>query len=220
MSTGYDEYLGKVPAYLAGRMTPEEREDFENFATQHPELQREIDDLRPAVGWLASEFESAGRTHFRLSPSRRASMRRETDVNIVSFPQMPARAVAKTGTMRRISGSIAVAASLLVALYVGLDFNGKADPLKAPAQMAAETQIRGPVDESPVRVYVYPPGYGLDKPEPWRMAGSIGFASERIHDDSPSKHFWAPTPWQPSFMGLDGPRPYYGFSTLRGPGAI
>ena len=220
MSSGYKEYLGKVPAFLAGRMTPAEREDFENFASQHPELRQEIEELRPAVGWLGSEFDKASQTNFRLSPLRRASVRRETDVNIVSFPQVPPRAVARTGTMRRISGPIAIAASLLVLLYVGLDSGREADSVNAPARMANETRIPGPVDEPPVRVYVYPPGYGLDKPETWRMAGNVEFALERIQDESPSKQFWAPTPWQPSFLGLDGARPYYSFSTLRGPGAI
>lgn len=217
MSKKYQEYVGKIPAYLADQMAVEERRDFEAFADTHPELQRELQELSETFGWLRSEMQEAGRTDFRLSPARRATVRRETDANVISFPGTPVPATTRSVRRRWLSATLAAAASLLLILNIGQDVTRELDVVSDPGQLATESAAE---ETSALRLYEYPQGYGLDRPEPWRVAGGVQVASLGSAYVGAEISYQPRESWHPSLLGMDGPRPYYSFSPLRGPGAI
>ena len=228
----YEEYSEMIPLYLAGRMDPGEQAEFEALASAHVELRMEVDELRPVFEALNRDFIAANETQFALSPARRAELRRETDANVIRFPGSRDTGGAKSGTRSRLPLRPAyrwagIAAAVLFITLFGLqDAQQRPDIGELPLQTASLDPPQSATADAPQRVYVYPPGYGLDRPDPWRLRGrkqtaELTYAriSQPVGDEG-FDHFMPMDDSRPNLLGLDGPRPYYGISTLRGPGAI
>ncbi len=227
MNTEYHQFLERIPVYLAGRMDPKDHAEFEAFARAHPRLRREVDDLRPSFEWLDREFEETANTQFRLSPARRAELLRASRSNVIAFRgnggtgEQDGRIEA--GRIRRfVSRWAAVAAVLAVISYLGSAVGRDATQEQiVPDRIAAVSSAVETAAQPAGRVYVYPPAYGLNRDEPWRLArrhaepdaDQASMIDQR--DQFPE--------WQPAsraVYGLDGPRPYYEFSIAPGLGAI
>lgn len=232
MNKQYKKFLGEIPAYIAGQLDPCDREAFEAFSASHPDLQRELEDTRSAFEWLSAEFVVAGKTDFRLSPARRAALRRETDANVIAFPEIrdaghKAARNARSRSIRRVSGWLAVAASLLFVSFITLQSGSEQEP-KADEPIQVASQPEQTVLES-TGVYEYIPAYGLDRPHPWRIRSAeqnrqapTGYASlnGQTQKGVEQAEGWNYSAWQSESFGIDGPRPFYTFSTASGPGAI
>ena len=228
------EFSERIPLYFSGRMNAEERAEFEAYSSAHGELERELDELRPAFEALNREFEAASQTGFELSPARYAELRRATDVNVLSFPAESDRPVAETGkaarrAIGRVSAWTAVAATLIMGIYLSQDATRpRAIDGTPPAQHIA-SDIE-PLDAAPDQpsepAYVYSPGYGLDKPDPWRFRAprqSLALAQTEPEAQEVVELldlFSPEPPWDSPYSGLDGRRPYYRFPSRPVWGAI
>ena len=113
----------RATAYLFGELLPEEAIAFERDLEQSPELQREVDALRDAIGALRSEFQSTAED---ISPAHRQAIDRaieqaSLEKNPVDTP-VPPPIVLETGeaSARRWLVPAAIAATLLFAF--GLTF--------------------------------------------------------------------------------------------------
>lgn len=228
------EFSERITLYFAGRMNAEECAEFEAYASAHRELERELDELRPAFEALDREFEAASQTDFELSPARCAELRRSTDVNVLSFPAESGRPVAETGkTARRAIGRVsawtAVAATLIMGIYLSQDAARPQaiDGTPASQHIAADVEPLDATPDQPLEsTYVYSPGYGLDKPDPWRFRAprqSLALAQTAPEAQEVVKllDLFSPEPqWDSADYGLDGRRPYYRFSSRPIWGAI
>lgn len=197
--------------------------EFDAFARAHPDFQKEVDDVRPAFEWLDREFDVAGDTKFRLSPTRRAELRRASRSNVVPFPSDGGRGEqhrrSEAGDLRRkLSKWAAVAAVLVAGSYLGLAAGRDATKERISLDRLASVP---PAAQPAGRFYVYPPAYGLDRSEPWRLrtrrAEAHGDPASAI---DPAAQFSEWPDAQSAVYGLDGPQPYYEFSTAAGMGAI
>ena len=227
MSAKYHRFLEKIPDYLAGRMDPKDQAEFEAFAHACPRFQKEIDDLRPAFKWLDREFEAAGNTEFRLSHARRADLWRASRSNVVAFPGGDFsggqdRRIGAGRIRRQLRKWVAVAAVLAVGAF--FSFSAVRDVSQeqiVPDQIAAVSPVVQIAAQPAGHVYVYPPAYGLDRPEAWRLANrraGPNVVPASAIDQGIQFSEWRPA--SPAVYGLDGPRPYYEFSTAAGMGAI
>lgn len=205
-------------------MDPSDHAEFEVFARAHPRFQDEVDDLRPAFEWLDHEFEAAGNTEFRLSPARRAELRRTLRFNVVAFRENGGRGerhvrIEAGGVRRKLSRWAAVAAVLAAGSYLGVAAVRDARQERiAPDRIAAVSPVAQVSAQPAGRVYEYPPAYGLNRSEPWRLANH---SVEHNVIEASAMARWDRIPeWQPAAYGLDGPRPYYELSITPGMGAI
>ncbi len=208
-------------------MDPKDHAEFEAFARTEPRLQREVDEIRSSFEWLGREFEAAGDTEFRLSPARRAELLRASRSNVIAFRGNGGAGEhdrrIEAGRIRRfVSRWAAVAAVLAVVSYLGSAVGRDATQERiVPDRIAAVSSAVETAAQPAGRVYVYPPAYGLNRDEPWRLASR--HAEPNVIQASmidPRDQF---PEWQPAFRavyGLDGPRPYYEFSIAPGLGAI
>ena len=220
MSAKYHRFLEKIPDYLAGQMDPKGHAEFEAFVQAHPRFQKEVDELRPAFEWLDREFEAAGKTEFRLSPARRAELRRASRFNVIAFPGNGGagdqdRRIEAGRIRRYVSRWAAVAAVLVVVSYLGSAVGRDAtqEPV-VPDRVAVGSHGVQTAAQPPGGVYVYPPAYGLDGSEPWRLANRR--AEPKVVPASVIARPVQFPEWQlasPAAYGLDGPRPYYEFSS-------
>ncbi|MDK1021510.1 MAG: hypothetical protein QGD90_07725 [Candidatus Hydrogenedentes bacterium] len=230
----YLELSKKIPLYLAGRMNAEERAELEALAGENAKFQNEIDELLPTFEALTRDFEAASQTTFQLSAARRAELRRATHVNVLRFPAKGGRPGAETGAaIRRAAGRVlgwtAVASALIIGIYSSLDSTRpRSIDGTLPLQHIATEIDPLELSQEQFRVsnYVYPPGYGLDKPDIWSLperGQPIEFAQAALDGRQVFDllEMFNPDPqWDPAYYGLDGPRPYYRFPSLRVRGAI
>ncbi len=235
----YQELSRKIPLYLAGAMNAEERAELEAFAGEHVEFQKEIDELLPAFEALNRDFEAASQTTFQLSAARRAELRRATRVNVLCFPAKGGRPGAETGAAirraaGRVSGWTALAAALIMGVYLGLDATRpRTIDGTPPSQLIAadlEPLDAGPA-QLPASTYVYRPGNGLGEahmlnPDIWslperRQPLELAQAASDGRQVFDLLEMFNPEPqWDPAYYGLDGPRTHYRFPSLRNRGAI
>lgn len=237
MNKQYEKYQTQIALYLSGEMSGLQTREFEDFANAHPEFSAEIEELRPVFTTLADGLDAASQTSFRLSPARRAELIRDSGVNVVAFS---GRAPAHTNTsrsfatlylFRKTANWAAMAAALVLVSYLGLQSGRSQYPDGIPA---APVAVEFEVAESPVD---YPeairdtfPAYGLNRPEPWRFGtgprpGALirvalgGLTDDEIveaQDEAASRYYIDPPP----YWGLEGPRPYFDFSSMNDPESI
>ena len=206
-------------------MDPKDHAEFEAFARAHPRFQKEVDDLRPAFTWLDREMDGAGNTEFRLSPGRRAELRRASRFNVVAFPgnDFSGEQDRRVGA-GRIRGQlrrwVAVAAVLAVGVFFALTPGGRdvSQERIVPDQIAAVSPVVQVTAPPGSHVYVYPPAYGLNRADSRQLANRSVEPNVIPASGIPE---WNRIPeWQFAAYGLDGLRPYYEFPTAAGMGAI
>lgn len=210
-----NEKIQKLYEYLTDRMDQNERAEFEALANDHPNVQRKVDVQRPIVNYFRDVSESLENAELHLSPSRRAELRRDALFNIVDFPgsddsgEQPGQD--EDGWVRvQLSRWAAVAVVLVGGVIFSLAVSRDAGETDiVPNRTVAESTVALAAAQSGDQSYIFPPAYGLNRPEPWRFA--YGRAVEAAVPASAIDQEYRLFEWtsvQAATFGLDGPRPY------------
>lgn len=197
-----------MPRYLTGRMDASERAAFEVLLNADTDARAEADSMRGFVETVDTLMGS-DRREYALSADRMEALCRAAD----TIQPMTRR----TRVMRTVARAGAIAAALIVGAFVGLYSGQERYRVNTGLERlpGLEQTALAPVLKDPSFLYVYPPAYGLNQDDDWRLAdrptlseaeGGVTrpFAQNAMNNEEPL----------PYYYGLDGPRPYYPYDQL------
>jgi anti-sigma-K factor RskA len=133
MEPQHDEFRDLAPLYVAGALTPEERDDFERHAASCPACRAEIESLGPAAALLA---------HAVPQHAPPLDLRRRVLEEATGRPHArPPRPVGRAGRLPGLAPWLLAAAALVLAIGLGayaLQLRGRIDALGAKLRAAVE----------------------------------------------------------------------------------
>jgi hypothetical protein len=207
-----EQFETELPRYAADRMSAQERAEFTRMLAGSSERAHEAEELTNTARQF-TKLLGSDRSEYALDPERFENLKSAAE-RVHPFPNRTRRF--------RIAAQIGVAAAaLVVGAFLGSGQGHQKFRVERGLEqvpVSEQLQLQAVLDD-PSFLYRYPPAYGLDRDEAWRMTDgkpwldqvpTHPFAGSVLSHEKP--HEKNTIPW---YYGADGPTPYYPGDDLR-----